>query len=218
MLIVTNSGYAAQDIAYYCATGKLPWSAESSLALDANHEWRSVAYKEEAERWLPEILALGVQTGNNISKQLDFCTVAAADMTEDVGGVRVKDFATALQQALLNDCPNAVEEALLTIQWANTTILQEQLTHESAMVEIQHRASTSLSLKNLPAASVQKLGECMSMTHDGKRRFDLAQVRRHINNKPRAFLLSPPHHCDSSTHIVYPTAVCCLCAALSALS
>lgn len=45
---------------YYCATGKLPWAAAS--AADAHHhEWRSTKYKEVAERFLPEILALGKQ-------------------------------------------------------------------------------------------------------------------------------------------------------------
>lgn len=180
VLIVTNSGYAAQDIAYYCATGKLPWEEGSAMRLDQNHEWRKPAYKKEAERFLPEILALGKQTGLNTTKQLSFCTVGA-EVSDDAGtGVegRRLDFATALQQALLNDCPNAVEEALLTIQWANHTILQEQLTNEKAMVEIQNKTNTSLSLDMLTSSGVtheavlNKLKGCF----DSKNRFNLSHI------------------------------------------
>ena len=64
-------------------------------------------------------------------------------------------------------------------RWANHTILQEQLTNEKAMVEIQHRSSSTLSLKTLPAGSMDTLADCMQpKPHDkeGKRRFDLSRI------------------------------------------
>lgn len=64
-------------------------------------------------------------------------------------------------------------------RWANHTILQEQLTNEKAMVEIQHRSNSTLSLKTLPPGSIDMLADCMQpKPHDkeGKRRFDLSRI------------------------------------------
>ena len=120
----TSSGYAAQDIAYYCATGKLPWDADSGFALDAVHEWRCEAYKQAAERYLPEILAFGKQTGLNTTKQLSFCTVTAE--TQDGGGG--KDLATALQESLRlgMEADFKLHTPLMHLSKAETVRLAEQ--------------------------------------------------------------------------------------------
>lgn len=140
VLVVTNTGGAATDIAYYVATGTFMWHQMSST-----FDFRTLGYRQAAEKYLPEILALGKQTGVNTSKQLSFCTVAA-EMVEDSSstkGARATDLATAVQQALLNDCPNAVEETLLTIQWGSDDILQQKLHDEKTVVEIQRSVDES---------------------------------------------------------------------------
>ena len=69
-----------------------------------------------ARKWLPRILALGNSTGNNTTRQLGFHSVEEES-----------DLATTIQKAMLNDCPDARQEALLAVKWNEPTILREKL-------------------------------------------------------------------------------------------
>ena len=56
VLVITNTGNAAEDIAYYAATGKFNFEQNPT-------EERNDKYKEVARMYIPEIVALGKQTG-----------------------------------------------------------------------------------------------------------------------------------------------------------
>ena len=79
---------------------------------------QTAEYVAEAKKWLPKILALGNDTGNNTSRQLAFYSF---DEESEIS------LATTIMTAMLNDCPNARQEALLAVAWNEPLILREKL-------------------------------------------------------------------------------------------
>lgn len=110
VLVIAGSGGAAEDIWNYYDTGALP-------EVD---EHRDAEYASLAARWLPRIKELGQLTGQNEHPQLAFF-----HLTDDIE--ERDDLAVEIQKAMLNDCPNVKEEALLAVKWKEPVILQQHL-------------------------------------------------------------------------------------------
>lgn len=120
VLVLADSGGAAEDIHRYHETGEFP-------TID---EHRDEAYIAEAKAHLPEIKRLGELTGQNSRAQLAFFR-----LSDDLDGR--DDLALEIQRAMLNDCPNVKEEALLAIKWKEPAVLKQHL-HESASLVLSN--------------------------------------------------------------------------------
>ena len=120
MLVIAESGGAASDIYHYCC----PESDKYLQPIEAGSE-RDEAYVMACARVLPQIEALGKQTGTNSTKQLTFFNF---DPNPDADN----DLTLAIQTALLNDCPNISQEAMLAVAWGETVILQQHLEKNAA--------------------------------------------------------------------------------------
>jgi hypothetical protein len=112
VLVIADSGGAADDIHAYCTRQALP--------IEDADAGRDAAYIIAATEHLPAIKRLGELTGQNSRQQLAFFT-----LSEDLDAR--DDLALEIQRALLNDCPNIKEEALLAVKWKEPVILQQHL-------------------------------------------------------------------------------------------
>ena len=110
VLVVADSGGAAADIAAFCKDGTEP-------QVD---DYRDEAYVAEAKRWLPAIRRLGESTFNNHSEQLSFFSVSNEVNARN-------DLALAIQEALINDCPDVNQEALCAVKWEEPSLLKKCL-------------------------------------------------------------------------------------------
>ena len=115
VLVIAKSGGAASDIWRYCCPGP-----NYLKPIEAGGE-RDEAYLAACAKWLPEIERLGKKTGNNTTKQLTFFNFDENDPDAE------NDLALAIEEALLNDCPNINQEAMLAVAWGEAVILQRHL-------------------------------------------------------------------------------------------
>jgi hypothetical protein len=126
VLVVADSGGAAADIYEYVCRSE--WDAEEAeRRLPSILSGKGEVYAREAAPLLRRILKFGMSTGQNDSRQLSFFT--SGDEADLVSGStsRSGSLAFAIQTALLNDCPNLQQEALLAVSWGEPVILEQQL-------------------------------------------------------------------------------------------
>ena len=123
VLVIAESGGAANDIWRYCSR-EIAGVAnpDYEVPIEADGE-RDAAYVEACAKWLPEILLLGQQTGSNKTEQLTFFNFDPDPDAEN-------DLALAIEDALLNDCPNISQEAMLAVAWGEPVILQRHLAND----------------------------------------------------------------------------------------
>lgn len=143
VLVVADSGGCAEDIHRYVLGPRNQWLASEderqSFLPTEGKGGRDAAYVREARRWLPEIASLGAHTGQNDTRQLAFFK-----LSEDTTMAHKEDLALVIQHALLNDCPNVSQEALLAVSWGEPSILQQQLdTHSVKILQAQKLAAAS---------------------------------------------------------------------------
>ena len=122
VLIIAESGGAASDIWRYCSP-----ESDTYLELptvDARHDEEYVA---ACARLLPDIEELGKQTGTNSTKQMNFFVI-----DPDPEADNDNDLVLAIQTALLNDCPDINQEAMLAVAWGQAVILQRHLESDAA--------------------------------------------------------------------------------------
>ena len=140
VLVVADSGGCAEDIYNYVLGPSKQWlasEAERESFLPVEGTGRDAAYVREAKRWLPEIASFGADTGQNDSRQLSFFK-----LSEDASMGQKEDLALVIQHALLNDCPNVSQEALLAVSWGEPSILQQQLdVHSEKILSAQKLAA-----------------------------------------------------------------------------
>ena len=129
VLVLGDSGGAAHDLFEYWGRSWDTPDAERTLPT-TDGKLRDAAYVAAAKRLLPQILKLGAKTGQNTTRQLDFFTLGrgAAELNEPL--------AFQIQRAMMNDCPDINEEALLSVVWGEPAFLQMKL--EEAAGEILH--------------------------------------------------------------------------------
>ena len=123
VLVIAKTGGAANDIWRYCSreiAGVANPDYEKPIKADGE---RDAAYVEACAKWLPEILLLGQQTGSNTTEQLTFFNFDPDPDAEN-------DLALAIEDALLNDCPNISQEAMLAVAWGEPVILQRHLEND----------------------------------------------------------------------------------------
>lgn len=129
VLVIKETAGAALDIYNYVyGTAKAPTSwpppnqdddpSTRRLLPDASSV--DPAYISKAKQWLPKILKHGNRTGGNTTRQLAFYRI------DDTAGDAM-DLATTIQKAMLNDCPDARQEALLAVKWGEPSILKGKL-------------------------------------------------------------------------------------------
>lgn len=137
VLVVADSGGCAEDIYNYVLGPTEQWlasDAERQAFLPTEGKGRDAEYVREALKWLPEIAALCADTGQNDTRQLSFFK-----LSEDGALIHKEDLAIVIQHALLNDCPNVSQEALLAVSWGEPSILQQQLdTHSDKSARMLH--------------------------------------------------------------------------------
>ena len=115
VLVLGDSGGAAEDIWQYWGNDwKSPFDASTRKLPKADGKLRNESYVKKAAELLPKILKLGADTGQNSTRQLDFFTLSRDLELE-------KPLSLAIQQAMMNDCPNVNEEALLSVVWGEPT-------------------------------------------------------------------------------------------------
>ena len=147
VLVLSDSGGAAKDIYDYIMGVEVPaggnvWDADNSkrkLPVE-DGKGRDAAYVAKAAELLPKILHHGKMTGQNVTRQLAFFTLSKDLEFKD-------DLANAIQKAMMNDCPDVNEEALLSVVWGEPAFLQEKL--EEAAGEI-------LYIREKPGAAKQR--------------------------------------------------------------
>ena len=120
VLVIAETGGAASDIYLYCS----PESPAYLKPIEAGST-RNEAYVAACAKWLPEIEHLGKQTGTNTTKQLTFFNFDPDPDAEN-------DLTLAIQTALLNDCPDINQEAMLAVAWGESVILQRHLESDAA--------------------------------------------------------------------------------------
>ena len=129
VLVIKESGGAALDMYNYVfgsAEAPTSWPPPneeddpSTARVLPEASSTDAAYLANAKEWLPKILRHGNKTGGNTTRQLAFYRI------DDAGGEAV-DLATTIQKAMLNDCPDARQEALLAVKWGEPTILKGKL-------------------------------------------------------------------------------------------
>ena len=118
VLVLPDTGGVAADIHAYCTNEHRPIPAPPEDTPDD-------PYCKEAAKWLPRIQYYGAMKGNNTTEQLGFFSLKLGDAIDDED--TSMDLPLAIQTAMLNDCPNMQEEALLAIKWNETVMLQRML-------------------------------------------------------------------------------------------
>ena len=122
VLVIAESGGAASDIYRYCCP-----ESETYLELPTVDGRRDAEYVAACARLLPEIEELGKQTGANATKQMNFFVI-----DPDPEADNDTDLVLAIQTALLNDCPDINQEAMLAVAWGQAVILQRHLESDAA--------------------------------------------------------------------------------------
>ena len=129
VLVIKESGGAALDMYNYVfgsAEAPTSWPPPneeddpSTARLLPDAKKVDPGYYAKAKEWLPKILRHGNKTGGNTTRQLAFYRI-------DDGSGEAVDLATTIQKAMLNDCPDARQEALLAVKWGEPTILKGKL-------------------------------------------------------------------------------------------
>ena len=117
VLVLGDSGGAAQDIWEYWGGS---WDAPARKLPEVDGRLRDANYVKVATELLPRILEYGMDTGNNSTRQLDFFTLSR--------DLELKEpLSFAIQKAMMNDCPDVNEEALLSVVWGEPAFLQLKL-------------------------------------------------------------------------------------------
>ena len=115
VLVISDSGGAAEDITNYCADLSLPVEDAST--------GRDAAYIAQAREYLPRIKELGEMTGQNSRQQLAFFKISNDLDARD-------DLALEIEKALLNDCaPAAAVACLACLLLVRLPVLLAQANH-----------------------------------------------------------------------------------------
>ena len=122
VLVIAESGGAASDIWRYCSP-----ESDTYLELPKVDSRHDEAYVAACARLLPEIEELGKQTGTNSTQQMNFYVI-----DPDPDADNDNDLVLAIQTALLNDCPDINQEAMLAVAWGQAVILQRHLESDAA--------------------------------------------------------------------------------------
>ena len=107
VLVIAESGGAASDIWRYCSP-----ESDTYLELPKVDSRHDEAYVAACARLLPDIEELGKQTGTNSTQQMTFYSI-----DPDPDADNDNDLILAIQTALLNDCPDINQEAMLAVAW-----------------------------------------------------------------------------------------------------
>ena len=107
VLVIAESGGAASDIWRYCCP-----ESDTYLELPKVDSRHDEAYVAACARLLPDIEELGKQTGTNSTQQMTFYSI-----DPDPDADNDNDLVLAIQTALLNDCPDINQEAMLAVAW-----------------------------------------------------------------------------------------------------
>lgn len=120
VLVIADSGGVAEDIYNYCTQGLVLPTVDTEKGRDEE-------YVQQAREYLPQILEHGQKTGQNANQQLAFFK-----LSEDLDAR--DNLALDIEKAMLNDCPDVKQEALLAVKWKNPDILRKHLLDDSQAV------------------------------------------------------------------------------------